>query len=99
MAAQARGGVCDLVVVLQVDDKARCRNVERRCPAVLLLPGITLPLEQETVFGECDELGRSAAVIAVIGLPASGKRDLGAVVKIVIPDRVETIAAFVERAY
>src|ERR1700722_20868467 len=98
MAPETDRRIGDLVVVLQVDDEARSGKVERRCPAPLLLPGVTLPLEQETVFGEGDKLARTTAIVAVVRLSAAGQRDARTVVKIVVPDGIEPVAAVVDRA-
>ena len=51
------------------------------------------------MFGGGDELARAAAVIGVIGLVMSGQRDHGAVMKIVVPQRVEPVAAALGRAH
>ena len=89
--------VGDLIVVLQEHDKGFGRQVESRGTARLLLPDITLALIEEAVFRGCHELARSAAVIAVIGLAPSGQRHHGAVMKIVVPQRVEPAAAALRR--
>src|SRR5262249_24106623 len=68
-----------------------------RGAARLLLPRVVLTLEQISVFRGGDELLRLAARVAVVRLRASGHRDHRAVMKIVVPERVETITALVER--
>src|SRR5688500_11907122 len=91
-------GVGDLVVVLDEGDATRGRDVETRPAAAIGLPGIELPLEQEAVFGRGDELLRDAGVIAVVGLPPPGHRDDCRMVEVVVPHRVDAVAALLRAA-
>ena len=61
----------DLVMVLQKDDKAFCREVEGRRAARFPLPLVALPLIEETVLGGSDELARAGR-----GNPSSRLRDV-----------------------
>jgi hypothetical protein len=72
VTALSGAGIGDLVVVLQKDDKAFRREIERRRAARFLLPLVALPLIEEAVFGGSDELARAAAVIRVVGFVMSG---------------------------
>ena len=67
-------------------------------PRALLLPLVALPLIKETVFGGGDEFARTAAIVRVVGLVMSGQRDHGAVMEIVVPQRVEPVTAALGRA-
>ena len=98
MTALAGGGIGDLVVVLQKDDEAFRRKIERRRAARFPLPLVTLPLIEKTVLGGRDELARAAAVIGVVGFVMSGQRDHRAVMKVVTPQGVEPISAALGRA-
>jgi hypothetical protein len=50
----AARGVGDLIVVLDEVDERLGREIERRAPAPLALPLVTLPLEQVAVLGGGD---------------------------------------------
>ncbi len=86
--------VGDLIVVLEIVHEALAREAERRAPASLPLPLVALALVQESVLGGGDELLGPAAVVAVVGLVASGERDEGRMVKVVVPQGVERVSAF-----
>ena len=88
-AAQARCRVRDLVVVLQEVDELPRRQVEPRSAASLLLPGVTLPLEQAPVLGRRDELLSGAVVIRIIRLVPTSQRDHRRVVEVVVVKPVE----------
>src|SRR5207249_12270006 len=79
------------------DERCR-RRVERRRSPRLLLPDIALPLVEKAVLRGGNNLARRAAIIAVIGLPPPGQRHHRAMVKIIVPQRVEPIAAAPLRA-
>ena len=95
--ASARIG--DLIVVFQEHHERLGREVEGRGAAPLLLPAIILPLIQEAVPRGGDKLLRPPAVIGVVGLVASGHRDNSAVMKIVVDQRVEAVAAPLRRPH
>src|SRR5690606_27731370 len=86
-------GVGHLVVVLQVVDEGRRRQAARRRAAPLALVGVPLPLEEVAVFGARHEFLWRAAVIFVIGLAMAGEGHHGAVMEVVVPQRVEAAAA------
>jgi hypothetical protein len=99
MAAQAAAGVGDLVVVLKKGHKRRRLQSKTRRTATLLLPGRPLPLVEVAPLERRDKLLGSAAIVGVIGLVVSGKRYHGAVVKVIVPEGVEAIAALRWWAY
>src|SRR5208283_5677678 len=72
---------------------------KRRRTARFLLPLVGLPLIQEAVFGGSDQLARAAAVVRVISLMTSGQCHRGAVMEIIVPQRVEPITAALGRAH
>ena len=95
----AAAGVGDLVVVLDEGDE--CAPAAARRPGVprrLLLPLVALALVEVAVLDRRDELLRRAEVVGVVGLVVAGQRDHGAVVEVVVPERVEAIAALLGRA-
>src|ERR1700674_3921539 len=73
VTALSGAGIGDLVVVLQKDDKAFRRQIERRRAARFPLPLVALPLIEEAVFGGSDELARAAAVMRVVSFVMSGQ--------------------------
>ena len=95
----AADGVRDLVVVLQERDERGRRQVQRRGPAALLLPGVPLPLVQVPPLHRRQDLLRGAAVVRVVGLVVAGQRDARAVVEVVVPQRVQAVAAGLGRAH
>ena len=97
MAAQSTRRIGHLIVVLQIADESRCRQPPGRHPAPLLLPGIMLSLKQVAVLARGDEFLRFAAGVAVVRLGAARQRHHHAVVKVVVPHRVEAVAAQFER--
>ncbi len=99
VAALAAGGVGDLVVVLEEVDERRRRQVERRGAAALLLPRVPLPLVEKAVLDARDQLLRRAEVVGVVGLVAAGQRHQRRVVEVVVPERVEAVAALRGRAH
>jgi hypothetical protein len=86
-------GIRDLIVVLQIRHEARGLDAEGRCAATLPLPGVPLALIEIAPPRRRDELARGASVVRVVGLAAAGERDAGAVMEVVVPHAVETIAA------
>src|SRR6202045_4316750 len=72
VTALSGAGIGDLVVVLQKDDKAFRREVERRRAASVPLPLVALALIEETVLGGGNELTRPTAVIRVVGFVMPG---------------------------
>ena len=98
MTALSGAGVGDLIMVLQKDDKAFRREVERGRAAHFLLPLVALPLIEETVLRGGNELAWATAVIRVVGLVTSSECHHGAVMKIVIPQGVEPVTTLLCRA-
>jgi hypothetical protein len=92
-------GVRHLIVVLRERDEPHGWQVERGRAATVFLPSVPLALIQETVFHGRHELLRSASVPGVVGLGAPRGGDHGAVVKIVVPERVEAVAALLARSH
>src|SRR6266542_1679226 len=99
MSAQTMSRVGDLVVVLDVGDEAARVEVEARRAASLLLPLVALPLVESAPLDRRDELLRVAKVVAVVGLVAAGQGDQRAVMEVVVPQRIETVATLVERPH
>ena len=66
-------------------------------PRRLSLPRVILALVEIAALDHRYELLRRAEIIRVVGLAATGEGDLRAVVKIVVPERVEAVAPFVSR--
>ena len=86
-------------MVLQKDDKAFCGEIKRWRTAGFSLPLIALPLIEKAVFCGSDELARAAAVVGVISLMTSSQCHHGAVMEIIVPQRVEPITAAFRRAH
>src|SRR2546423_10329542 len=97
VTALSGAGIGDLVVVLQKDDKAFRREVERRRAASVPLPMVALALIEETVLGGSNELARPTAVIRVVGFVMPGQRYHGAVMEVVVPQGVEPVTAVLRR--
>ena len=66
--------------------------------AALALPGVALALIEEAALDGRDQLLGRPGVVAVVGLGAAGERDRGGVVEVVVPQRVEAVAAGRHRA-
>jgi hypothetical protein len=89
----AHAGVGHLVVVLEEVHEAPRRDAERRRAAPPPLPLVPLPLVEEAVLRRRHELARRAAVVGEVRLVAQREPDVGAVVPVVVPDRVEVAPA------
>src|SRR6201984_1965630 len=98
VTALSGAGIGDLVVVLQKDDKAFRREVERRRAASVPLPLVALALIEETMLGGGNELTRPTAVVRVVGFVMPGQRYHGAVMEVVVPQGVEAVTAVLGRA-
>src|SRR4051812_42859117 len=85
--------------VLDEGDEGGRLEVEARRAAALGLVRVTLALKQIAVLRGGDELLRIAVVILVIGLVASGQGHHGGVVEIIVPERVEAMAAALRGAH
>src|SRR5438552_19000250 len=94
MQSRSVSRICDLIVVLNVIHKARCVQAKRRMSPLFLLPDRVLALIQESPFGRGNQLLRCSAIIAVIRFVSAGDCDCGRMVKIIIPDCVQSIALF-----
>src|SRR5207302_901605 len=90
----ARRRIRNLIVVLNEGDKCVWGRAESRRAARCFLPEIGLSLKQITVLGCGNKFLRRAEKIAVVRFPSSGQCDDGAVMKIVVPNRIEIVAAF-----
>src|SRR5205823_5740379 len=77
--------------------KARCIQAKRRMSPLFLLPDRVLALIEESPFGRGNQLLRCAAIIAVIRFVSAGDCDRGRMVKIIIPDCVQSVAVFLSR--
>ena len=98
MEPRAVKRVGDLIVVLDEIDEIRRAQPVGWLAAHFLLPGKPLALIQEAAFHRRNEFLRSAPVIRVIRLVVAGECDMGAVMEIVVPERIEAIAAVLRRA-
>src|SRR5205823_3057371 len=83
--------------VLNERDKRFRFSAERRATARRFLPKIWLPLKQVAVLGCGNKLLRRAKVIGVVSFPSPSQRDGGAMMEIVVPNRIEIVAAFFAR--
>src|SRR5689334_8263346 len=72
-------------------------QIKRRTAATFLLPAIPLALVEVPPFQRRNELLRCAFVVAVIGLGMASASDDGAVVKIVVPKSIHSVAALFRR--
>src|SRR6186997_1864693 len=88
----ARGGVGDLVVVLEEGNEPLRRKTERRRSAARPLPLVALSLKEKAPLGQGDELLRGAAIVGVIGFTTPGQGDHGGMMKVVVPESVEPVA-------
>ena len=97
-SAQAAAGIGDLVVVLQEQHELRRRRARgRACRAAAPASGSAGPGRGSRDWpAETSSCG-AAAIVGEVGLVAAGQRDAGAVVEIVVPQRVEPIAALLAR--
>ncbi len=89
--------VGDLVVVLEEDDEPSRVDVESRMAASLILPGVALALKEVSPFEGAQQLLRRTRVVRIVGLSVARQRDARRVMKVVVPDCVETEAAARER--
>src|SRR5690349_17689597 len=86
-------------MVLNEGDK--CVRGRTECGAAprSFLPKVGLTLKQVAVLGRGNKFLRSAKIIGVVGFPSPGQRDGGAMMKIVVPHRVEIVTTFGSRPY
>ena len=85
--------VRDVVVVLEERHEPRRVEVERGPAAAVPLPRVALALVEVAPPHGGDQLLGRAAVVGVVGLVPPGEGDEGGVVEVVVPERVETVAA------
>ena len=85
--------VGDLIVILQEVHKCRRRQIQGRRSAPSLLKGVTLPLVEISPLRGGNKLLRRAGMIEIIGFGMSGQRHQRAMVEIVIPQCVHSVAA------
>src|SRR5437016_13068975 len=81
------------MILNEGDERVWGRTKSRRA-ARCFLPEIGLSLKQITVLGRGNKFLRRAEIIAVVRFPFSGQRDDRAVMEIVVPNRIEIVAAF-----
>ena len=79
-------------MVLEEGDERGGLQPESWRATALLLPGVPLALVEVTPFDGRDELLRLPQIVGIVRLILSGQRHHGAVMKIVIPERVDAIA-------
>ncbi len=94
MDSPAAPGIGYLVMVLQEGDELVRMQPERGSAAKLLVPRGPLPLEEESPFHCGNELLRRPFKIAIIGLVPPGQRHARAMVKIVIPQSIQSITQY-----
>ena len=74
------------------------RCYRRRGAATPTLPLVALALIEEAVFDCGDELLRRALVVRVISFASAREGDPRAVMKVVVPEAVESVAAALKRS-
>src|SRR5580658_4243160 len=85
--------VGNLIVVLQKGHETKRFEIECGLAPRLLLPSGALALKKKPMPRERYELVGGTVVIAVIGFASAGQRHLGAVVEVIVPHCIETIAS------
>ena len=93
----AGDGVRNLIVVFEKCDEGFRRHAQSQCAARRFLPGIGLSLKKITVLRSRNEFLRGTEIVRVIRFAPAHKRNNRTVMKIVIPDTVEIVAAFAAR--
>ena len=96
MQPQAARRVGDLIVVFEEGDEGGRRQREARRAARRVLPVVPLPLEQIAVSRRRDQLLRRAPVVVVVGFAPAGQGDVRGMMEVVVPERVEAVAAIVQ---
>src|SRR5712692_10397178 len=99
MTAQASARVRDLIVVLDVGNEPGRRLIQGWSAAPRLLPGIALPLIKIAPLHGREKFLGAAQKIRIVGFAASRQSHHGAVVEIVIPDAVESVATLLPWPY
>ena len=74
-------------------------EIQRHRAAALLLPGIALALKQEAPADRRHQLLRVAEMVREVGFVVAGQRDDRAVVEVVVPERVQPVAAAIRRTH
>src|SRR5688572_28829174 len=97
MTTGAGSGICDLIMVLNEIYKSRWGKREIGRSAPFPLPLVPLSLIQKSVFDGGDELLGFAAITAEIGFVPAGHRHHRAMMEIVVPQGVKSIAAAFRR--
>jgi hypothetical protein len=80
-------------MVLEKIDALMRIDVQRRPTSTLALPRRALPLIQEAMEGGC-EFPRGTLVVEVVGFSAPRQGDVAAMMKVVVPDRIEAVPTF-----
>src|SRR5688500_7630672 len=96
MRALAAAGIRDLIVILNVSDEGARFQTSRRRAAPVLLPFVSLPLVEISVFHCGKELLRRAPVVGVIRVGPAGQRNDHGVVVVVVPETIHAVAAPVD---
>src|SRR5690606_13496363 len=89
--------VRDLIVVVQEHDAACGRRLLERRAARLVLPAIALSLVEEAVLRTRDEFLGTTRVVAQVAVASAAQRDLGSVMDIVVPHRIDAESAALRR--
>src|ERR1700752_1431275 len=87
-----------LIVVLEKVDELLDRPVECGSAARLLLPGEALALKEKSPRDRRQELPGRATVVGVVGLSEAREGDACSMVKVVVVERVEAVAALAARS-
>ncbi len=82
-------------MVFQIGDEGRAGQIECQAAPILLVPAEILPLEQEAPLERRDQFLRAADKVGVVRFRAARQADDRAMMKVVVPLRVESIASLV----
>ena len=85
-------------MILDECDKLRRVQIKSRVTAPSVLPFVALALIKESAFRQRNELLGRTEVIRVVGFVVSAQGHDCAVVKVIIPESVETVAAAIARS-
>src|SRR5687767_230522 len=88
----------DLIVIFDKRHEARGMQIETGRTTALFLPFVALALVKETPLGERNKFLRGAAIVAVVRFIFTGQSHNCTVMKIIIPESVQTVAPQLWRA-